>query len=283
MLDGLAVGMVMVFGLLGYTRGILRQGLTVAALVASYFASALLAAPLAGWVPEDWQVTDAMAHVIGRALGGAMVFVSLSLASHLIDKRIGRTQSGVPVPWNRNLGGLAGVAFGLLLAFCGLCLADAYRKAYPASDGWWARAIDASYFRRQVQLMNPADRFLITDSLKLIRRARNNPEALKKLAEKEELKALLDDPLIQEILQDEELMSAIQNRDLKRVAGDEKITRLLTNAELRKKVFSPQVRAAFSEAVEEMAHEDDDAQPAEEPAGPQDTTDMPGSPPLESP
>lgn len=198
--------------------------------------------------------------MVGRGCGVALVFCSLMVAVRLMDKRIGRTRQGYVVPWNRHLGALAGLVFGLVLAFCGLCLADVFNKAYPESEAWWVRAARASYFRTWVESVNPADRLLVADSLKLIRSVKNNPKAMEKLKEQKEFQELMEHPAVQDVLADEELVAdireAAESNDIKllmRIGSNEKIRRLLGDGELRKKTFSREMRAAVQKALDDSS------------------------------
>ncbi len=259
MLDVLVIVIVLVFALLGFLRGILHGGLMIGALVLAYFASAALQTPLGGVVRSLHLVPSGLAFPVGRAVGGLLVFVSLAFAAHLADKRIGRTRQGMVVSWNRNLGALVGMLFGAGLSFCILCSADAFYKAYPDSEGWWTKRAGESQLRKLVTPINPADRWLLTDSLKLVRQVKEHPEKVGEVGENEVFQKLMDAPVIKAILDDEDLMDAFGRRDLKRIASDKKVRDLLSDPELRKLMFSEEMRAALKEIVE-----------AEEPSGEQE-------------
>ena len=262
MVDFLAVALVLAFALVGFLRGILRQALSAGAVAAAYLASAVLGGPLAAMVLKWREMSSGMAYMVGRVIGGTVVFVSLSIAVRLADKRFGRTRHGVLQPWNRNLGALAGLLFGAVLAVSLLCVADAAYKAMPESQSPLVKAAGFSYFRTWITGHNPADRFLITDSLKFARMVHANPEAMQKLSERSEIQELFDAPAIQAVVTDEELMAqideAVKNNDpaqLLKIAGNEKIRNLLSDSSLRKKLLSPEVRNAISEAAKDAEAE----------------------------
>jgi uncharacterized membrane protein required for colicin V production len=262
MVDLLAVSIVLAFTLVGFLRGILRQALSVAAVLTAYLASAVLAAPLAALVLRSHEMSSAMAYMVGRFIGGALIFISLSLAVRVADKRFGRTRYGVLRPWNRNIGALAGLLFGLVLAFSMLCVLDAAWKAMPGSKSPLVRAAEGSRFRTWITAHNPADRLLITDSLKFARIVRSNPKAMSKLQDKPEIQELFNDPAIQRVVNDEELMRQIEEAvkandpaQLLKIAGNENIRNLLADSDLRRKLLSPEVRTAIAEATRE-AEED---------------------------
>jgi len=255
MLDVLVIIVVLAFVGIGYLSGILHEGLTICALAFSYFASASLEGPIGALVLSVGWPGPAMAYTLGRVLGGVLIYVSLRVAIHIADRRFGRTRQGVLQPWNRNLGAFAGLLFGLGLGCCILCIADAAYKACPECEGRWAKAAQASALRKLVAPYNPADRLLVTDSLKLIRLAKDRPARLEELRQTDLIRKLIDHPTIQEILADAELMDAIHARDVKRVARDEKIHALLKDRELRRMIFSEEVRAALRETLAEWEEE----------------------------
>jgi len=262
MVDFLAVALVVAFTLVGFLRGILRQALSVGAVAAAYLASAVLGGPLAAMVLKWREMSSGMAYMVGRVIGGVVVFVSLSIAVRLADKRFGRTRQGVLRPWNRNLGALAGLLFGMVLALSLLCVADAAYKALPDSQSPLVKAAGSSYFRTWITGHNPADRLLITDSLKFARIVHSNPEAMEKLSERPEIRELFNDPAVRDVVTDEGLMAEIDEAAktndparLLEIAGNEKIRKLLSDPGLREKLLSPAVRTAIAEAAKEAEAE----------------------------
>ena len=258
MVDFLAIAVVLAFTLRGYLRGILYEMLSVCALVAAYYAGVVPAPHVAGVVLRLREMPPGVAYVIGRVFASVLVFCSLIVAVRLTDKRVGRSRHGEVVPWNRNLGALAGLLFGAALAFWVLCLVDVAYKVLPGSDNVLVRAAEASHFRAWVSPNNPADRFLITDSLKFVRILHERPDAMDELKERPEIRELLNEPAIRDVLNDEELMADIKALSetgapklLMRIVAHEKIRKLLTDSSLRKTLLSRQVRSAVTEVVKE--------------------------------
>jgi len=208
MLDALVVAVVLLFVLLGFLRGILHGGLVLCALGVAYLASGRLEAPFGSLLLSLSQLRPAVAYTLGRVLGGVLVYASLRVAVSVADRRIGRTRHGVLQPWNRNLGAVVGLVFGAGLGLCLLCLAG---------------AAQGSYLRRLVSPHNPADRLLVTDSLRVVSAARRDPEMLAELEQEDVFRRLAEHPTVRAILEDEELMDAIRRQDIVRVARDEKI------------------------------------------------------------
>lgn len=262
MLDFLAVAIVLGATLVGYLRGILRQALSVAAVIAACAASSVLGWPIASMVTQYRPMSPGMAYTVGRVIAAIVVFASLSIAVALVDKRFGRTRHGVLQPWNRNFGALAGLLFGLVLALILLCVADAAWKALPGSDSTFVQMAGKSRLRTWITGINPTDQFLVTDTIKLARLAKQDPKVMEKLKERPEIQELIDHPAVQDVLTDEDLMAQIeefvQSGDLKivvAVARHEKIRKLLSDSTLRNKLLSPQTAAGLSAAVEEAEKE----------------------------
>jgi len=255
MLDLLVVICVLIFALIGFLRGILHEALMAGALIVTYLVSADLSSPFTAGVLAASSAPAGTAYTIGRLAAGIVAFFSLAAAARIADKRIGRTRRGYLLPWNRNLGLLAGLVFGVLVAFCGLCVADAFYKAYPESQGGWTKFVGNSVSRAWVSPFNPADRLLLTDSLKLLRVAADDPDKLDELRQREAVAKLLDHPKIKDILDDPELMEAIGSRDIRRVAVDEKVRALLEDEELRRLMFSAEMREAMHEFMQEQEEE----------------------------
>lgn len=250
MLDLIAIAVVLLCMLIGYVRGVLREGLTLGALVVTFYASGKVAPAAAELVLKVIDIPQGAAYTVGQAAAGMIIFLSLLLAIRIADRKIGRTDQGRPVGWNRRLGLLAGLLVGAGLSFCALCVADALQKTYPESEAWWARASRESRLCRLIAPFNPADRLAISGYLQVFNRAAQEPEDLQEYRNKEPFRKLLDHELIQEVLNDEELMTAIHRRNIGRVARDEKIRSVLQSPELREIIFSPEMRQAMREVAE---------------------------------
>jgi len=237
-IDAIVILVLLMCALMGYLRGILRGTLWVGALALAYFGSPSVAGPFAGIIAKGIELPTGLAHTMGRVAAGIVIYASVLVSGRIADRRIGRLKSGVLRPWNRNLGALMGLIFGTLLMFCALCLADAMVKVFPEREGFLADSIRSSRLRKAISGINPADRFLITDLLKLLNAAREDPRLLRELKAKEEYRQLLNHPKVQEVLDDEQLMEAVRQRRWQRVLRDRKIRALLKDKELRKLLFS---------------------------------------------
>ena len=260
MIDVVCIFVVLIFVGLGFVRGILHEALAVGGLVASYAGSRALGRPLTRLLLSAWSMPAGAAENLARIFAGTLMFLSLLVAVRMIDKHVGRTRRGVVVPWNRNLGALAGVAFGAGVVFSVLCVVDAFYKVSPGGEGWWSRAVADSSLRGWVQKRNPADRLLVTDSLKFFRAVAQDEELRESLKASDEFRQLWGHETVEAIREDTELMTAItsaaESKDLRqfqKVGKHKKVHALLKDRKLRAALLSPDLRRRMRELVEAHA------------------------------
>ncbi len=249
----------------GYLRGALYDLLGLGALVVAYVGSAPFGRSLGALLGRQWDMSPGSAYVGGRVLAGFLIYVSLKVCATVANRKFGRTKSGVTRRWNRNLGALGGLLFGLLTCLILLFLMDAVYKALPESSNPLLRAVGRSGFRGAVADHNPADKYLVTDALKLVRKAREDPEALERLAEDERIQQLLNDPAVRAAAEDSELAEAVENRQLDRMLRNESLQKVLSDEELLRKLLSPEVRAAVRDAINPPPGEEE--KPGRQPEG----------------
>ncbi len=195
-----------------------------------------------------------------------LIFASLRVSAWAVNRKFGKTKLGVTHRWNRNLGAVVGALSGLVTVLVILFVADSVVKAFPEREGRLLGLARSSGLRRMVTDMNPADRFLLTDVLRLLRAARRDPEVTRKLRQRPEIRELLEDPDFRRVAQDEELVRAMDQQDFGRVLRDDDFQRLLANEELIGRLFSREVRTAVREVVEEAkaSEEEPESAPAEQ-------------------
>jgi uncharacterized membrane protein required for colicin V production len=230
----------------GYLRGALRNVLGLAAFTIAYFASAPFGNSLGAWMAGHWQLSAGSGYILGRCGAGLAIYVSLQISARLANRRFGQDETGVTRAWNRNLGALMGLAYGLALVLVVVFLADSLHKAGVRSG--FVQGVSGSWLDRQVSAYNPADRFMLTDTLKLLRDARDDPRALERLRQQPQVQALLDRPDVRAVLEDKGLAEAIQEGNYSRVLSNPRLGALLKDREFMRQVFSPQLRQAVQQA-----------------------------------
>ncbi|MHC4479492.1 MAG: CvpA family protein, partial [Planctomycetota bacterium] len=211
MFDLILMAMVLLAILRGYMRGALQQVLQVAALLAAYPASIPAGALIRPILMRSAGWSVGFSYCVGRVAGGLVVYLILTVALGVVDRRFLRPKLDRFHGWNRVLGAPLGLAWGLLVFFVVVFLADVAVKILPAASGRIPSSVRESVFRRWASSFNPADRFLVTDVLRAVRAARRDPALRERLAQNEEVRKVLDHPDFQALLEDEELVAALRN------------------------------------------------------------------------
>ena len=265
MVDLAVVLIVVVSALWGYMRGILRRVLFIASLVVAYLGSAPLGPWLGGMIAArvDWPANAC--YTVGRIAGGLLIYVSLTVCAQVMDRKLGHTRAGYMRLWNRNWGLVGGLASGLLIALIVLFVADSMLKAFPEASGSLAEAARRSTLRRMVSRFNPGDRFLVTDVLRLLRASRDDPAAVQRLSEQEEVRSLLEHPDVRSVMNDAELGRALRAGEVDVVLQNENLRRLLKSRDLRQRLVAPGIREALKEAMQRPSGEIPSEEPSDKP------------------
>ena len=250
MLDVFCLLVVLLSALWGYLRGGLSEFLGMVALVAAYFGSAPLGGTLAFAPARLWDMPPGRAYLVARVAAGVGIYVLLMVFAWIANRKFGRSKEGVTYRWNRALGGVMGLGNALLIVLAVLFIGDALVKVYPEQKGALLAAVRRSHFRRMVSGLNPADRFLMTDSLRFLRVVREDPDIIGELRDKPQVRRILEHPDIQEASRDKELQDAVENRDFARILKNERVRHILVNKELMRKLFSKDMQEAMRSALE---------------------------------
>ncbi len=237
----------------GYLRGALKDVLGLAALVVAYLASAPFGRSLGGWLAAHYGMSAGNAYVVARVCAGLVIYVSVKISAAVANRRFGQDETGVTLRWNRNLGAVLGLVYGLVLVLIVVFLADSLHKA--GVQGGFVDSVSKSWVDQRLGPYNPADKFLLTDVLKLLRQAREHPEVVERLQQSPAVQALLDRPDVQAVLNDEDLAEAIRSGDVGRVLENEDLKKLLKDRDLMRQILSPEVRDAIRKAVTESKDE----------------------------
>jgi len=255
MFDLIVILLVLACVVAGYLRGVLLDALAFAALLIAWTASARLGPGLGQALVGGPDTSALRGYLVGRIVAGLLIYASLRICASLVSRKFGRTRRGITHGWNRKLGALSGFLFGALLALAVLLGADTLLKVYPDASGAVAASARSSRLRRLVSAHNPADRYLLTDALRLLRVAAQNPEVLSELGTEERIQQVLNQPDIRSVMQDEELQKAVRRGDLDAVLNNPNLRRLLESKEARQSIFSPETRAALDELLRQAEAE----------------------------
>lgn len=241
----------------GYLRGFLYDLLGLVALIVAFVGSAPFGENLGGALARNSAMSAGTAYVVVRVVAGVLIYVSLKISAVVANRKFGKTERGVTRRWNRNLGALGGLLSGLVTVLIVLFLADAVVKAFPESTNALVRVAEGSRFRRMVSSFNPADRFLLTDALRLIQAARDDPEVRRRLREDPHIQRILQNETLQRALRDEDLQRAIESDDYGQVLRNENLRAVLSDRELVEELLSEETQRAMRSAIEGAPEEEE--------------------------
>jgi uncharacterized membrane protein required for colicin V production len=234
----------------GYIRGGIEDILGLGALVVAFLASAPFGAPMGRILGANFGWSPGVSYLIGRIIAALCIYIPLIILASFIDRRLGRTEQGVPHPWNRVLGFLWGFGSGLVLFFILLFGMDVILKVFPDSSGWIVRQAGESKLRQWASSFNPADRYLITDVLRLYRAARHDPQVVARLRDEPQVRKLLESASFKRLLDDQSVAQAVRDSNVGAVLTNENFRLVLADKELRAEILSPEMHRAFEEALE---------------------------------
>lgn len=249
MLDALFALIIVLSSAWGFIRGGLFHLLGIVALVLAFMVSPLPGAPIGRLLASRTDWSAGASQLVGRIGVFIVTYAVLIAIAAVADHRFRKIRNVGVQGANRALGGLFGLVWGLAVCLLLACLGDVWLKVYPNSAGFVAGIVRNSRLRRAVSSSNPADRFLVTDTLRLLRVARQDPETMSRLRRHPQVISILDHPDMKRLLADEEFARALQDQDVNAVLKNENLGIVLSNSELRALVLSPETRAALQDAA----------------------------------
>jgi uncharacterized membrane protein required for colicin V production len=250
----------------GYLRGALHDVLGLAALAVAYLVSEPFGRTLGERLAQHPATSAASAYVIARVSAGLAIYISLKVSAAVANRLFGQDEAGVTRPWNRNLGALLGLAYGLALVLIVLFFADSLHKA--GSQNAFVQAASGSWLGRRVSTHNPADRFLLTDLLRLLRTAREDPVVLERLRQDPRVQALLDDPTLKAVLEDRDLVEALHAGQFGKVFSNPHLKALLADKQLLHRIVSPDEAPDLNAVIREVMQEREQERERQQPATP---------------
>jgi len=249
MVDFAVVLLLLGFVLWGFVHGAVFNVLGLAALLLAYLLSGVLARPAAALLAARLDWSPGVAYLAGRLTLGLVIYLPLTILVSGVDRRFRRTRSEAVQAVNSGVGAACGLAWGMVVAFFLLCVADVWVKALPEARGAMAESVRQSHFRGLVSTANPADRFLITDVLRLLRAARNDPQVIKRLSTQPHVRQVLEHPDVQRVLDDDAFARRLRDEPVGTILHDEGLGRVLANKELRSMILSAEMRDALRRAM----------------------------------
>ncbi len=249
----------------GFMRGGIEDILGLGALVVAFVASAPLGQPLGSVLGSNFGWSPGVSYLVARIVAGFCIYIPLLILASYIDRRLGRSEQGIPHPWNRVLGFVWGLGSGLVLFFLLLFSMDVALKVFPDASGWIVRQARQSRLRQWASSINPADRYLVTDVLKFYRVRRQDPTVVQRLREEPEVQKLLENPAFKRLLDDKAVAEAVRQRNLGAVLTNENFRLVLQDRDLRAQILSPAMHQAFERAMEKPSSPTSGSEPVAAP------------------
>lgn len=268
MLDIAVVALVVICVLLGHRKGVLMALISLGAAVVALIGMGAAAPFIQRAVNAGSSVAASRTSAVVQLVCGLAIFISVSLAGRIFARRLGRDEEGDPLPWNRLLGSLAGLALGVVLGLLVLFAADTYAKMSSVEDtGRILEAVRSSRLVDAVSPYNPSDRYLVPELVSVLVAYRSDPEVMEDARNDPHLSELLSDPRVETALADRELRQAIESWDWQAIRDSSSLRALREDHELWERVFSDRTRKSLRELLaaarrraEEREMEDPDAE-----------------------
>ncbi len=266
---------VVVFAILGYSRGIYR----ILATFISFFLAAILAKTfsllLLGLVSESGIIPKSLVPLAGQIIAGIILFIFFCfLAGRILKIRVARREkSGKPrmATGERISGALFGTAWGLFLflfILTGIHLIGNVEevliqppksemeeeiKAPTASDGKFVTAkkqIEASVFGPIVKKTDPVDEKIkgIFQNLTIVV---NDPRLYENFKNHPDIERFTNDPRIQALSRDEQIQRQLQERRYFELLDNPKITSLLNDEALISELKNVDLGKILEEVIEQ--------------------------------
>jgi hypothetical protein len=222
---------IFVFACAGYLTGVLGQALALVSLLAAYLVSIPAGRAVTGLLVARMGFGPSVAYVLGRALAGTLIYISLACFAHAVNRRYGRDEQGEMKAWNRRWGAALGAIKGLALAFLALCVVDAFQAGVETSAPRAYYAYRRSLSRHIVSRMNPLADLALVEDVKAIQLVASNPEAVVRLRDKLNATEFLAHPKLRAVVEDESVAQAVRSGNYGQMLAHGKVRALMEDEE----------------------------------------------------
>ncbi len=249
MVDLIVLLILAVYCVRGYRRGMVLNLAALGALAVAVVVSGPLGPVVGAILRSNW--SPAASNLVGRTIAGVAIYIPLLVLAHVVDRVLGRSADGELRSWNRGWGLACGIVTGLVVALVLLFLVDLAVKVLPPGESRLVEIGRRSILRKRVSALNPADRFLVTDTLRLVRRAREDPAVRERARAHPQLRKIIEHPRLRPLVEDEELVEALRAYRVEAVLANEKVREALADDELRDLLAAPETLAAIRQVLGE--------------------------------
>jgi len=256
-IDLIVLVLVVLFGFLGYRRGLLGHLASLGALVVASLAAGFVGTQAAMLVAPRSAMPSPTVYAICCVAAWVVIFILSRIVFGRLAKKLGSDEQGEPKPWNRKLGALAGAAEALLLSWLVVGLLDALPEDYRKERlPMVHRELEGSPFTNYVvRPTSPATLLELSLLIPDLAVLSEHPEALSIVAQRDDIKGIAGHPKVQEVLNDTELMKEWMAGNYGRFSSHPKVRSALEDDGLRTMLRKVPVRAILHEAAERARQE----------------------------
>ncbi|NMB73608.1 MAG: CvpA family protein [Myxococcales bacterium] len=246
-IDIVILVLVLIFAVLGYWSGLLRQALRLAALVCAGLLAAPLGALFAPAITRAFEVQPLVGRVAGPLLAFVALYLVLSVAAFVILRGIRRRRrelgrAAVPA-WERWTGAVLGALKLAAIAFLllsGLVLLERF-----SPGGEKAHAVVRE--SRLCALARSANLFAalhlpVVGKVESLGKLAADPEFREKAAADPAVQRLLFHPIFRKLLDDPEIQELAKNSDLAGLLGNPRLNQTLEDPEIKKLLSEIELR-----------------------------------------
>jgi membrane protein required for colicin V production len=255
-LDLVVLGLVLLFLLHGFVKGLLRKLAGIAALIGASIGVGFVAAAAAAYAQERWNTTAVWLHPVCAVLGWIVLYLVLRIVLGLLAKLLLAAMGEGVKSWDRKLGALFGAIEALVLCWFIVTLLDAYPEDLRAQQlPQLHEEMQRSLFGRLVHETNPAVRLELQPLIADLATVARKPAALRSLAHEPDVAKFLQHPKVRAIVADPQLAQEFAQGDRGRFFDDPKVRDALQDPEVRDMLRQLPIRDLLRKAAEEAREE----------------------------
>ena len=255
--DGVIVGILLLFALVGYISGALRQIFSMVALVLAYVLAVPVGRVIARILVERYDGAPSASEVMGRFLAGFGIFMAAKLFFLIVNYFLGRGQVHRN-PLNRLVGALLGAGKALVILWLLFCLIAQTSKLDVNLPWGLAERMETSKIATwMVRMYNPVARLRVMTTMRKLRVLARHPGALENLADDPKVEDLLDKvrASIIERTQSDDLPGGVRSGQPEAIVGAARLRDFIPNQETLDALLNIDVEAAVERAYKDLPQE----------------------------
>jgi len=234
-------------GVIGLFQGIITQLFRVGGLVLIILYARMVTEVVGQWIARQFSLMPLVAYYIALIVGGLIIYALCAFAGRAVHKML-KKSGGVAHSANRLLGGLLGLAHGLVIAFL---VASIFEMVPPEALGDYPNLQADLRRSRSVPLVadvNPLPQLRFLRYVDEYKALMADKEAQEMFQRQKDFVALRDHAKFRQAASDKELLKLVEGKRWLEVAVHEKVIALLFDREVRDILNRLNPRAALEEA-----------------------------------